>query len=305
MGYRNKHCLICGKEFIPLSSKSSYCSKECLQINTGERIKKDKEMNPQKYIERKKRYNENRKKKKLKDGKRVLSYCIVKCDVCEKEFVPNAPSKKYCSRQCRNVVLNRQKIELRNKDRYKARNIDKKCYRKKVGYEPIKKIACEICGDLFIRRGIRSKRCEKEECEIESIRKKALCSYYKNYDRKKEQRQRRYEYRKINDKEYYLILMLRERLRSALNTKNIRKRFSAVELIGCSIDYFKKYLESKFDKDMTWDNYGFYGWHIDHIKPCSKFDLTNEEEQKKCFHYNNLQPLWMKDNFRKGARYNE
>lgn len=54
---------------------------------------------------------------------------------------------------------------------------------------------------------------------------------------------------------------------------------------------------------MSWENYG--KWHIDHIKPCSKFDLTVKEEQYKCFHYSNLQPLWGPENSAKGNRWVE
>jgi hypothetical protein len=54
---------------------------------------------------------------------------------------------------------------------------------------------------------------------------------------------------------------------------------------------------------MSRDNYGYRGWHVDHIVPCSAFDLTNIEEQKKCFHYTNLQPLWAKDNLSKGNKF--
>ena len=55
---------------------------------------------------------------------------------------------------------------------------------------------------------------------------------------------------------------------------------------------------------MSWDNHGFGDdkWHIDHIIPCSNFDLTKKEEQKKCFNYKNLQPLWQKDNLSKGNK---
>ena len=51
---------------------------------------------------------------------------------------------------------------------------------------------------------------------------------------------------------------------------------------------------------MNWENYG--KWHIDHIKPISKFDMTDQEEQKKCFHWSNLQPLWAEENISKGDK---
>lgn len=51
---------------------------------------------------------------------------------------------------------------------------------------------------------------------------------------------------------------------------------------------------------MSWDNYG--EWEIDHIIPCDSFDLTKEEEQKRCFHFSNLQPLWWRDNRTKGNK---
>ncbi len=62
----------------------------------------------------------------------------------------------------------------------------------------------------------------------------------------------------------------------------------------------KKYLEGKFTEGMTWENHGT--WHIDHRRPICSFNLLDEEEQKKCFHYTNLQPLWATDNLSKGGR---
>jgi hypothetical protein len=70
-------------------------------------------------------------------------------------------------------------------------------------------------------------------------------------------------------------------------------------LLGCSINFLKKYLEDRFKEGMLWRNYGIYGWHIDHIIPCYNFDLSKLEEQNKCFHYSNLQPLWAKENWSK------
>lgn len=78
----------------------------------------------------------------------------------------------------------------------------------------------------------------------------------------------------------------------AFKSVNLSKCISSSELIGCSIDFFKEYIESKFTKGMTWENWGLYGWHIDHIIPCASFDLSNLEQQKLCFNYSNMQPLW-------------
>jgi hypothetical protein len=85
--------------------------------------------------------------------------------------------------------------------------------------------------------------------------------------------------------------------------KNGSKSQKTLDLLGCTLEFFKQYLESKFLPGMTWENYNLYGWHIDHIKPCSLFDLTDPEQQKLCFHYTNLQPLWAKDNLSKNNKY--
>lgn len=50
---------------------------------------------------------------------------------------------------------------------------------------------------------------------------------------------------------------------------------------------------------MTWENWSLNGWHIDHIRPVSSFDLSDHAQVKECFHYSNLQPLWAIDNLKK------
>ena len=71
--------------------------------------------------------------------------------------------------------------------------------------------------------------------------------------------------------------------------------------LGCGKQDFILYFQAKLKEGMTWENHG--EWHIDHIKPCALFNLLNEEEQKKCFHYTNLQPLWASENLSKGSKY--
>ena len=86
--------------------------------------------------------------------------------------------------------------------------------------------------------------------------------------------------------------LLSNRINGLLKSINSKKTSSSRQLLGCSIEFFREYLESKFTKGMSWENHGLYGWHLDHIRCCSSFDLSDLEQQKLCFHYTNYQPLW-------------
>ncbi len=74
--------------------------------------------------------------------------------------------------------------------------------------------------------------------------------------------------------------------------------------LGCSPEGFRKHIESQFVGGLNWSNYGNYSapskmvWHIDHIIPVYKFDLTKEEDRYVCFNYKNLRPMWQPDNQR-------
>jgi len=115
---------------------------------------------------------------------------------------------------------------------------------------------------------------------------------------------------------------IRERVSNALREnpilrvkKNLRIRICKavrrshpdrfMELLGCTVEELKIHLERKFLPDMSWDNYGYRGWHIDHVRPCVLFDLAKPSEQRKCFHYSNLQPLWAFDNMSKSGKFVE
>ena len=103
------------------------------------------------------------------------------------------------------------------------------------------------------------------------------------------------------DIQYKLAASLRGRINTALNGN--QKVGSAVDNLGCSIDELKTHIESKFKPGMTWDNHKVHGWHVDHIKPLSSFDLTDVEQFKEACNYKNLQPMWAKDNWNKGNKY--
>ena len=101
---------------------------------------------------------------------------------------------------------------------------------------------------------------------------------------------------------YRIEASLRNRFRKILKAQKVQKKNHAIQLLGCDINFFKKYVAKKFKPGMSWDNWNLYSWHLDHIRPCSSFDLTKEEEQKRCFHYTNLQPLWATENLKKSNK---
>lgn len=100
------------------------------------------------------------------------------------------------------------------------------------------------------------------------------------------------------------------RLRQKLSTRiNIavqngygKKAASTMELIGCTVQELIRHLESQFLPGMTWQNHTYRGWHIDHKRPCASFDLSNADQQRLCFHYTNLRPMWGVDNIRKADK---
>ncbi|MDA8212175.1 MAG: hypothetical protein M0021_09900 [Clostridia bacterium] len=84
-----------------------------------------------------------------------------------------------------------------------------------------------------------------------------------------------------------------------------KKSAPTLKLIGCTRAELRTHLEALFTDGMTWENYGkSNGWQVDHIRPCASFDLTDPRQQRECFHYTNLQPLWATENRRKHSWWN-
>ena len=122
-------------------------------------------------------------------------------------------------------------------------------------------------------------------------------------DEQKKENRRRYQKELYhNNIKHRISTVIRSRLLQALKDKLEFKWNTAFDLLGCTIDEFCRYIESLWKVDMNWDNHRRDGWHIDHIRPCSSFDLTDPEQQKQCFHYTNMQPLWAIDNLKKSDR---
>ncbi len=170
------------------------------------------------------------------------------------------------------------------------------------------KATCKACIKLEAQteegkkqQAIRSKRYYMKNAKI--INQKGKEWNQRNKEHVKRRNRAYMKKRYIENPQYRVACCLRTRLHRTLADQEAIKSGKTIDLLGCPVGDLMKHLESLFEEGMSWENYG--EWHIDHIKPCAKFNLTLAEEQSKCFHYSNLQPLWASDNMSKGAKWTE
>ena len=121
----------------------------------------------------------------------------------------------------------------------------------------------------------------------------------KLYDKNNPEKRAEYKRKYRQSAKGRMVDNIRCRLKRCI--KNQSGKVFVERNFGCSREELMEHIEKQFIDGMSWDNYG--DWHIDHIKPLSKFDLTSLEEQYAANHYSNLQPLWKEDNLRKKDKY--
>lgn len=121
-----------------------------------------------------------------------------------------------------------------------------------------------------------------------------------NYDKMNRYRTREYEKKKYRtDNNYRIRKIMRTRLNKTF--KGIKLSSSILEYLGIEYSLFVIWMKFQFDENMTWENYGKY-WDIDHVFPCSKFNLECKTDIIKCFNWRNLQPLEKTRNYSKNNR---
>jgi hypothetical protein len=140
----------------------------------------------------------------------------------------------------------------------------------------------------------------RPECQKEKRRAYHKQYYYDNKQRFIKATSLAEQKRLKLDPKFRLMKRLRGRMKTAI--KGVRFSIKTFDLVGCGPIEFQKYIEGRFLPGMTWNNYGYRGWHVDHKKPISSFDLSTLEGQKAAFHYSNTQPLWAVDNLRKSDK---
>jgi len=215
-----------------------------------------------------------------------------KCNICNKKFSSNDKRQIYCSKSCASKAyrINSPEKSFNRNKRYRIKHDEELKENKKNYYEKNKKCILKKCK-IYVAK---NKDKIKKNSKIYRIKNRKIINKKANIRRQKREKV-----------DIHFKIMNRSRHRISQAIKHNYKSDTTSNLIGCSVEYLKKYLESKFTEGMTWENYGKNGWHIDHIKPCCAFDLSKKSEQKECFNYTNLQPLWWFDNLQKGGQYYE
>jgi endogenous inhibitor of DNA gyrase (YacG/DUF329 family) len=263
-------CPACKKNFEKSKHNfhRKYCSEACF-----EKIKKEKKaLSDKKYREKNRDVLIKKKKNYYQKNKTIL---------LEKQKIYREQNKEHKAKRDKEYVLkNREKVLKRKKDYYQ---------RNKTIFQEKGKIYRKEKADEIKEYRLKNKDRIAEVRRMWAKKNiKHVLKYRKN--------------RRETDIQYRIKQYLRSRINSAISHQKTTKHSSSLKLLGCSIQEAKEHIEKQFKKGMTWENYGHKTWHIDHIIPCASFDLTDPEQQKKCFHYTNLQPLWAYENFSKGAK---
>jgi hypothetical protein len=298
----NSICPICGISFKKLNNLHRYCSKTCK--------------------------SKARRKEKIK-------YKHI-CQYCNKEFFSFLKEQKYCNKKCSNNQYNLidKKQRLTNRDKvckicgknyYDSGKMNKskfcslKC-RKEYQYSKnrvkgLQIVICPICNTEFKQKRLNH-RCCSEKCsdklyKIENheeilIKGKEYRNNNKHIAKKYMERNRirlnkmsneRQKLRKKEDHIFRIKCVLRCTILDAFKNKGFKKSSRTEKILGCDYITFIEHLKKQLPKGETLENFGRYGFHIDHIIPLST--ARTEEEVIKLNHYTNLRPLWYKDNWSK------
>lgn len=179
------------------------------------------------------------------------------------------PKTKFCSRKCckKHQKIVDKKLGRKHKHKPKPRKVI-----------PIK--SCAICANEFQPKSPKHLFCSRK-CRLKKQRKNKRIKD-KGKAHKPHQRIKR---------------NLSKRLRDLLLKKGQQKQNAIRAYMGCTPKEMVTHVESQFTDGMNWGNYGVHGWHLDHIIPCARFNLTNEDHCKVCFNWRNIRPLWGKKNY--------
>jgi len=153
----------------------------------------------------------------------------------------------------------------------------------------------------------KAKAKEKRDKPKKKAKRKEYNNEYSKKPKNKERKSKKHKDRMKTDLSYKLTRNLISRHYHGLKSQNVEPTLTALELLGCSVEFLITQLEKQFEEGMTRDNYGNKSgcWNIDHRRCYDSLKLKYEEEQRKCCHWTNLQPMWKPENVAKGSDFDE
>lgn len=211
------------------------------------------------------------------------------CKSCNRKYL-----QSYYKKHKKEIMQYKKKYRQENKEKIKKQQ---KKSQKKYYKTHKRKYYKKYFQQYYL---VHKEKLLKKIREYHQNHREKLRKYNKKYLQMHRKERNKYIQKYFQNTTNRIVASLRTRVRQSL--KRNSKISTTMKLMGCSIQKLRKHLENQFKRGMTWNNYGYYGWHIDHIIPCSKFDLSKPKEQRKCFHYSNLQPLWATENLSKGRK---
>lgn len=304
-----RECSHCKKLFSPKRTDTRFCSQECISENkkVRRRALNAEKLTPRKCEVCKTEFSPvrsnhvccspacNDQRQKLRQSSELQAKLSAETRLCKNAtcsitFSPSRSNQVFCSAACADRQGKRD-WKARNSDKVKASESQrlKRKYRTDPAYRESRK---QKSNERFhaLSPSEKTERSRRNRAQRDP---EALKAYHREY----------FQSRSEEDLNFRLINLLRSRTAAAIKTgKGIKSR-KTEDLLGCAIAEARDHLESLFDEGMSWENWGLDGWHLDHIRPCISFDMSDENEQYVCFNWRNLSPLWGSENLSKNDRY--
>ena len=241
------------------------------------------------------------KRKTSKDGLRT------ECKECVKFY--QEENKDRIEEYRKNYQINNREIIKEKKKIYREKNIEDILINNKIFYDENKKKLLQQKKDYYesnkeiikekVMNRYNSQKNDEDFLEKKRINGRINCK--KHRDNNKEKISQRIKERKLKDPLFKLTDSIRTLLWVSINKMGFSKNGRTQEILGCSFEEFKIYIENLFQEGMSWENHG--DWHLDHRTPVSW--AKSESEVYDLNKYENFKPMWAFENMSKGNKYTD
>lgn len=309
-------CVRCGTSFFSFQAERKYCSKKCMKATHRPRVQPRAVNCKTCGVEFKTKFSTKvfcsglccRRFGKApalpRQPRPKKPDYAVSCGSCERPFITRHPHHKFCSARCRDDLTSK----IRREAWFTSNSGEcPYCLRPLPIPRPSNQKFCsDRCSGTFRDTGKPQQHFPVTfpgECLVCSsplpIPRMDNCRYCSPRCRERQihRNRRKNPLKRVRDS-------INRRLKLALRRTGQKKQGSILKYFGCSAKDMVFHIESQFELGMSWSNHGqgTDKWHIDHLIPVARFNLSYESHRSVCFHFLNLRPYWQNDNLHKGNR---